>query len=170
MKLRSVLRSAAALALIVGAGSAFADQASDTFLVTAQVQSNCEVTASDLAFGQYIPGAGAVESESNISVRCSNGTPYTVALNGGTTEGGSIAQRLMTSGDGSLEYNLFLDDARTSLWGDGTTGDVLAGVGEGLNPANAQIATVYGFVPESAANQAAKPGSYSDVVTVTVAF
>ena len=58
-----------------------------------------------------------------MSVRCTNGTAFTVALDAGTTSGGTLAQRLMSNGSGSkVQYNLYTDSADTHIWGDGNGG------------------------------------------------
>ena len=44
----------------------------------------------------------------------------------------------------------------------------MAGTGAGVATANA--VTVFGQLPDSAANQAAVPGSYTDTITVTVTY
>lgn len=167
----SLLRSAAALILAASfAGSAMADQATSTFNVTARTQGNCEVAAENLAFGDYTPGAGSIDSESSISVRCTNGTSYSIALDAGATAGGSINQRLMSDGANQLEYNLFTDASRTTVWGDGSSGATPSGTGAGMSSANTQVKTVYGRLPDSLTNQNVAPGDYSDVITVTVTF
>jgi spore coat protein U-like protein len=109
-----------------------------------------------------------VTGSSTVSVRCTNGTAYTVALNGGSTVGGTIAQRLMANGANTLAYNLFTTNAYATIWGDGTTGSTQAGVGAGVATANAH--TVFGQLPDSAANQASVTGAFSDTVTVTVTY
>lgn len=166
----NALRTAMALCLFAVGGAAVAEQSSGTFNVTARTRGNCLVSAQNLAFADYVPAAGDVDAESQISVRCTTGTAFDVALNGGSTAGGSIGQRLMASGSDVLQYNLYTDAARTTLWGDGSEGVVVSGEGEGMSPAKAQIKTVYGRLPDSLANQDAPPGDYSDVITVTVTF
>jgi spore coat protein U-like protein len=43
-----------------------------------------------------------------------------------------------------------------------------SGIGAGLGTANAL--TVFGNLPDNAANQAAVPGNYTDTITVTVIY
>lgn len=157
--------------MLVAAGAAQAATRTTTFNVTANVLANCSVTANALDFGDYTPAAGALTGSSTVSVRCTKNTGYTVALNAGTTSGGSIAQRLMkhTSTTDTLQYNLYTTAALTTVFGDGTGGSVTsAGTGSGMGTATA--ITVYGSLPDSAANQAALTGAYSDTITVTVTY
>jgi spore coat protein U-like protein len=157
------------LALGVMAAS-IADSATTTatFPVTATVQSTCSATAANLAFGAYTPGAGSLTNSSVISVKCTKSTPYTVALNAGSA-GGTFAQRLMANGVNRLQYNVYTSGALTTVFGDGTASTATsAGTGAGLATAN--LVTVFGQLPDSATNQTAVPGSYSDTITVTVTY
>lgn len=153
----------------LSAGVANALTTTANFNVTAVVQSTCSATAATLAFGNYTPGAGALTGSSNISVKCSKNTPYTVSLNAGSTTGGTLAQRLMGSGANTLQYNLYTTAAATTVFGDGTASTgTIPGTGAGVATAN--TVTVFGQLPDSAANQAAVPGNYSDTILVTVTY
>ena len=154
---------------ILAAGVAQSATTTTTFAVTATVQATCSTTATALAFPAYTPGAGATVGTSTINVKCTKNTPYTVALNAGTTTGGAFAQRLMANGANTLQYNLFTSTAYTTILGDGTGASVTtAGTGAGVATANAL--TVYGQLPDSATNQTAIPGNYTDTITVTVTY
>ncbi|MDP9084382.1 MAG: spore coat protein U domain-containing protein [Pseudomonadota bacterium] len=162
--------SATLAAAVLAAGVAQAvTTTTTTFAVTATLQPTCSATATALPFGAYTPGAGALASNSTISVKCTKNTPYTVALNAGTTVGGAFAQRLMAAGANTLQYNLYTSAAFTTVFGDGNLSTATsAGIGAGVATAN--TVTVFGQLPDSAANQAAVPGSYSDTITVTVSY
>jgi spore coat protein U-like protein len=166
------MREILAMTLIFGAvwaGVAHTATTTATFAVTETVQSTCSATATKLAFNAYTPGAGAIANNSTISVKCTKNTPYTIALNGGTTAGGTVAQRLMASGAHTLQYNLFTTAAFNHIFGDGSgKSKTVAGNGSGLATANA--VTVFGQLPDSATNQAAVPGNYTDTITVTVTY
>jgi spore coat protein U-like protein len=154
---------------IMAAGIAQAATTTTTFAVTATVQSTCSATAATLAFPNYTPGAGAQIGNTSISVKCTKNTPFTVALNAGSTTGDAFAQRLMGSGANTLQYNLYTTAALATIFGDGTGGTgTIAGTGLGVATAN--TVQVFGQVPDSATNQAAVPGSYSDTITVTVSY
>ena len=157
--MRKVLMISAAVAALTAAGSASALTATTTFQVTATVQKVCAVTAATLAFGNYTPGAGAVNANTTLNVKCTKGT----------TTGGTIAQRLMTAGGAdTLQYNLYTTAAFATLFGDGTTGVTQAGTGTGL--ATNVALTVFGNLPDNAANQAVTPASYADLIGVTVTY
>ena len=168
MRKQSIASISAAIALALAAGSAQADTKSDTFNVNAAVAKNCLVDSTDMTFADYI-GVANVDASSTVSAKCTKGTTFEFSLNGGSTVGGNIAQRLLDGpGAETLQYNLYTDAGRSTLWGDGTTGVTVPGTGTGM--ANWIPATVYGRVPDNATNQAAAPGAYADVITVTVTY
>ncbi len=145
--------------------ASFAGQAATTFTVSATVLDACSVTASDLAFGSYLPTNGsAATASSTVEVTCTNGSAYTIALDGGTTTG-NVSARAMTDGAAhTLAYGLYTTGGYATLWGDGTGATVTqSGTGSGT----AQDYTVYGRLP---AGQFVPPGNYSDIVGVTVNF
>jgi len=154
---------------VMAAGVAQSATTTTTFAVTATVLSTCSATAAPLAFPNYTPGGGALTGNSTISVKCTKNTPYTVALNAGTTTGGAFTQRLMASGANTLQYNLYTTAAFATVFGDGT-GTTGTNAGTGAGVATANTVTVYGQLLDSATNQAAVPGSYSDTITVTVSY
>ncbi|MBS0379727.1 MAG: spore coat protein U domain-containing protein [Proteobacteria bacterium] len=153
-------------------GTALAGTATTTFGVSVTVNSNCLVSASNLAFPNYTPAGGNQTASTTVSVRCTKGSPFTVALNAGTTTGGTFAQRLMSNGAGqTVEYNLYTVSNFATVWGDGTAGtSTVAGTGAGVAAGNAISETVYGQLVDSAANQGVPPGSYTDTITVTVSY
>jgi spore coat protein U-like protein len=157
--------------LLAAAGSALADTKTSTFQVSATVLKNCLVSSVNLPFGNYTPNTGALTSSSDITVRCTKTTPYSVSLNAGTTTGGTLSQRLMGSGANTLQYNLYTSGTYTTIFGDGTGGTAAAaGTGNGVSAASAVTHTVYGSLPDNATNQDAPPGSYTDIITVTVTY
>jgi spore coat protein U-like protein len=172
MRSSRILSAATAGVLLAAAGGAQALTASNTFNVTANVAANCQVSGTDLAFGAFT-GAANVDSTSTITVNCSNGAPYSLALDVGTG-GGSFAARQLakTSGPpapGVLVYNLYRDTARTEIWGDGVAASTFTVGGTGTGVGNALPHTVYGRLP-SAGNSNPVVGGYSSIVTVTITY
>jgi len=138
-----------------------------TFNTTANVVDQCNtLTASDMAFGAYDPFSGtSLDSTNTVSVTCTTGTSWDVALNAGTTTGGTIALRKMTNGSETLDYNVYTNAGHTTIWGDGTSGsNTVTGTGTGA----AQNSTAYGRVMVS--QTGVSTGSYSDLITVTVTY
>lgn len=167
MRKQTLVPISAAILLAL-AGSAQAATKTANVNVSANVASNCFISATPMAFTDY-DGTANVDATATVSVRCSKNGGYTLSLDGGTTSGGTIAQRLLDGpGADTLQYNLFTTAARDVIWGDGTTGSTQGGTGTGLG--NTLSHTVFGRVPLNATNDGAGVGAYSDVVTATVTY
>ncbi len=136
--------------------------ATDTFQVSANVIAFCEVNATDLDFGTTGLLNNNVDAAGQVSVRCTNGTPYEVRLNGGLAGATSPDQRRMSNGSESIRYGIYRDSARTLGWGDASA-NAVSGVGTG----NLQTYTTHGRV---FAQTTPSPGTYTDTVVVTVVY
>ncbi len=141
-----------------------------TFPVTANVQANCLVSATALAFGNYAPGSGNVDAGSAVTVRCTNGTAYTVGLNQGLATGATVTTRSMVNGTNLLSYALFSDVARTTNWGNTAATNWVSGTGAGMGVPSAQTHSVYGRVADTGTNLTAPVGAYADTISVTVTY
>jgi len=138
-------------------------------VVQASVVDNCVVSATSLAFPAYTSGGGAVNGTSTITLRCTNGAQYGVGLSVGSTAGTSYAQRLLANGANTLQYNLYTSSSDAAVWGDGSAGtQIVSGISTGFSTPISL--TVYGRIPDSAANQAATPGAYSDTILVVMTY
>ena len=135
------------------------------FTVNANVLVVCSVTATNIEFGDYDATSGtANDTTSTISALCTNGQPYTVSLDAGTSSGAAVNARAMTNASHLLDYALYTDSAHTTIWGDGTLSTLtVAGTGDG----STQALTVYGRIP---IGQHVADGSYSDTITVTLTY
>jgi spore coat protein U-like protein len=154
--------------LLALAGTAQAATRTSTFNVTATVNTNCVITTPDLAFGTF-DGLVDTSATSIITVRCSNGTPFFVDLNGGSS--GDVANRTMTSVSSAvpLRYNLYTDAAHNQLWGNGQNGTGRAsGTGGGMG--TARTFTVYGLLDADLNTGEVDAGSYADIITATVNY
>jgi len=137
-----------------------------TFVVRAVVGTTCSLSAANIDFGQLGVLTEAVNTTGVISTTCTNGAPYSLALNAGSSAGATVNSRKLTRSGGSdtLAYSLYRDAGRTQIWGDGTSGTSTVSV---TGSGQTQTATVYATLPA----QASKPvGTYSDTITVTVTF
>lgn len=151
--------------MILPWGMANAATDTDTFDVTVTVIAACDISATDHDFGTYDAlSPTPLDSTSTISVTCTSGASYSVALSAGTTGGGTIADRLMTDGVNTLDYNLYTNAGYGTVWGDGSGASAeVAGTGSGAS----QDLTVYGRMP---AGQGEPAGDYSDTVTATITY
>ena len=154
------------LAALAAPQPALAATASSTMSVTATVTANCTISTSALAFGNVDTISGSnVDGTGGLSIRCTNGTPWSASAGVGAGSGASYANRRMTSGANLLNYNIYTTAARTTVWGNGTSGtSAIAGTGTG----NAQSVTVYGRVGSGQTSVPA--GAYADTVAVTVTY
>jgi spore coat protein U-like protein len=162
--LHSVLMTAVAgfLALNFACLPAGPATANATLGVSAMVQATCLVSASPLGFGAYI--GAATTATSAVSVTCTNSTPYNVGLSAGAGGSATVASRKMTGpGSALLSYSLFSDPSRKVNWGQTVGTDTVAGMGNGA----AQMLTVYA---QTVPGQYVTPGTYTDMVAVTVTY
>lgn len=149
---------------------AFAGTATANLSVTATINANCTISTGTVGFGSYDPivtnATTALNGTGSVITTCTNASPVTITLgqgtnpNTGSTDAAPL--RRMKNGTSYLNYSLYSDTARTTVWGNtGATGVASTGTG------SAVTATVYGAVA-SGQNQPA--GSYSDTVVATVTF
>jgi spore coat protein U-like protein len=136
---------------------------STSFTVTATVLTTCTVSATNLNFGSVASLSSNVDVSSSITARCTNGTPYNLGLNAGSGSGATVANRKMTNGATTVNYSLYSNTSRTTVWGNTVGTDTVAGTGTGNN----QVLTVYGRVPTQTTPA---PATYTDTVTLTATY
>jgi spore coat protein U-like protein len=138
--------------------------ATTTFRVQTKVQAVCAVTATDLDFGTYTSSGGTpLQGQTLLRATCTPNSSYNIGLNEGTSPGATINARKMVSGTQALNYQLYSDSARTTIWGNTTGTDTVTGVGSGL----AVDHTVFGAIP---AAQVVPAGDYADTITVRIYY
>jgi spore coat protein U-like protein len=125
----------------------------------------CSITASDINFGTVGGLATTLDATGTLLAACSLNTPYTIAMNGGSTTASIAARKLSLGGAGAgvISYQLYRDSTRTLVWGNGTTGTMHAGTGSGVT----QSIPVYARIPSQATPA---PGTYEDTITVTLTY
>jgi spore coat protein U-like protein len=133
------------------------------FTVTATNATMCSVYASTLNFGSTGVLRAVLDNTSSISVTCTNGAPYTIALDGGLSGATNPVQRKMSQASATIIYGLYQDSGRAVPWGDSVGANTMAGTGSGLT----QTFTVYGRVP---VQNTPAPGTYSDTVVLTISY
>ena len=157
---------AASMSAAVFVFSVNAASVTTTIPVSATVIQSCTITAGPVSFGHYngISGA-ATDVIATMSPTCTTGKRYAISLDAGVGAGASASARMLTGPGGArLMYGIYTDAARTTVWGDGSSGTLLqSGSGNGA-VAPLQI---YGRIP---AGQNPPAGAYSDTLTVTVTY
>ena len=129
----------------------------------------CSIAGSvGMAFGGYDPFASwPVDSAGSISFTCTGVGPHdTLVIQLGRGSSAGFFPRELRSTGASLGYNLFLDAARTMVWGDGSGGTSTYGP---VTPPESSSTTVniFGRIP---ASQNVPVGTYSDTVVVTLLY
>lgn len=80
----------------------------------------CTVNTQSVNFGSYDTFSNQhLESTGTINISCDSTANYTIALSTGS---GTFLQRTLVFTTHRLDYNLFTDAARTTIWGDGSGG------------------------------------------------
>ncbi len=156
IKLTRMLKfcKAATLATLIVLGQPFSAKAA------------CSVSSTTILFGGYdIFSTAPLDTLGQIVYRCNNSDHnISISLNQGSSS--TFDPRHLINGSSILNYNLYLDAARTTIWGDGTGGTQNLFV---KNPPNNQDTSipVYGRIP---AGQTTKGGNYSDSLTLTINY
>jgi spore coat protein U-like protein len=120
----------------------------------------CSVSPQSVNFGNYDPLSPSVsDGVGNIGISCDGVTSFTIAFSSGI---GSYTARLMTSAASQMQYNLYTDATRLTIWGDGTgaTATISASATGG-------DFAVYGRIP---ASQNLPVDTYTDTIIVTVTY
>jgi len=130
---------------------------------TATIAAQCVVSAQAIAF----PSSGLLtankDATGTVTPTCTNTTPYTIALDGGTTGATNPTQRKMSKGAERVTYGIYRNSARTQPWGSTQGTNTASGTGNGTG----QNFTAYGRVP---AQTTPSPGNYADTVVTTITY
>lgn len=165
------LRAAGTLSLVLAAifsiwssGASFGATTTTTFQTQIIIQANCSIgSATTLDFGTFGVLGANVDQTSTIQVQCTNSTPYNIGLDAGTGAGATVAVRKLTNGANTINYSLYSDAGRTTVWGNTIGTNTVSATGTG----SAQSYTVFGRVPPQTTPA---PATYTDTITVTVTY
>ena len=135
----------------------------DSSVWTATILPNCLVTATNVNFGTTGVLAANIDAVGTIQARCTNTTPYSIALSNGIGGGTGPLQRKMVKSTESVIYGLYQDAGHTLPFGSSLGSDTVSGTGTGL----AQTINVYGRILPQATPSA---GDYADTITVTLTY
>ena len=135
------------------------------FLILAAPASaaSCSVSPQQLSLGRYDPFASAPQDAvTSIAISCDVETSVVIAIGPGN---GDYGARTMTGGAQALLYNLYIDPAHSRVWGDGTNGSSTV---SSTAVATSTAIPVYARAP--ARQTQLKPGSYSDILWVSITY
>jgi spore coat protein U-like protein len=131
----------------------------------------CTVSATGVAFGSYNPLPGReADTAGTIAVTCmgtiGDSVSYQITISPGR---GSYQSRQMTSANRALHYNLFIDPARSQVWGDGRAGTGMVADSFRLTaPSVTKTYVVYSRILGSQKQLMAR--TYLDDLTVTLLY
>lgn len=162
IKFRSFL--VLSILIIFNTAPVLAATTTTTFAVSATVLTVCGVIATPLIFGNYNPSSSSdLDAVNTATVTCTIGTSYNIGLDAGTGSGATVTTRKMTSSSNLLNYSLYQDAARTTIWGT-TIGTNTISATAGLLPT---VHNIYGRILKE---QSVPSGLYSDTITVTITY
>lgn len=131
---------------------------------------SCTASVSPVSFGAYDPTAMSPRDGSGlVSVDCTGIVSLfgTVEVTASPGSSGNALQRTMKRGSATLNYNLYANVARTSVFGNGLNGTMtLSSSMTGL----LLFSTSMPFYARVPAGQWVGSGTYSDTVVVTVSY
>jgi spore coat protein U-like protein len=131
---------------------------------------HCSVASTPVSFGNYdVFSTVPLDSTGFITISCSNPDgkpmPITVSISSGGSGSFNPRQMRLAGGTDRMNYYLFIDPSKTTIWGDNTGGTSTFASTIVRNPT--LNATIYGRIP---AKQDLKAGAYSDSLLVTVVW
>ena len=134
-------------------------------LLPAICSADCSITTTGVNFGPYdVFDSSPVDSTGSVRYQCSGNTnSFTIAIGRGSSP--TFMPRTLRNGADAMDYNLYVDAARTSVWGDGTSGTTLFTVS---NPTGKAVnVPIFGRIQPG---QDIAAGTYSDSIVVTIQF
>ena len=138
-----------------------------TFDVTANVLSECTVSAFAMNFGTYEPvvanAATPLDSTSTINVYCTKGTSGNVTLDNGSNFSGG-ARRMKSAGGVFLTYEVYKDPSRSTIW---NAVNINSATSTSKNTALGGGFIAYGRIPSA---QDVPATSYSDTLQSVVNY
>jgi spore coat protein U-like protein len=172
---RAWIPSSLLLAFFLGKstpGQAAGSQTS-TVVVTASIPPSCTIGTAAIAFVAYDPvnehATAPDDQTGDIVIRCTKGARgITVGLGNGANNSGA-QRRMVNSADPTtkLDYEIFREPGRTTIWGPGDGGTARSGSDLDGTGANV-VVTMYGRIPPHQLQATA--GSYTDTLVSTILF
>lgn len=134
----------------------------------------CTVDATGVRFGSYDRLDGTpLDATGTVTVTCTSGYHEAVAyqIQSSTGTGGKYFPRDLVGNTDTLKYNLYIDAARSLVWGDGSSATSAVvdqyTCTQAAGCSTPRDYTIYGRIP---ARQNPSPGTYNDTLTVTVMY
>lgn len=137
-----------------------------TASASAQLAPSCTISVTSVVFGTYnVFTMTDEDSTGTITYQCnSRATSISISLNNGSNS--SFTPRTLRKGSEVLVYNLYVNAARTQIWGDGTGGTSVYTIANPPNNTNVNL-TIYARIP---AQQDVSAGNYTDTISAVINF
>lgn len=143
---------------------AFADSNSTTIVAgSAKVNSTCTVAVLPINFGTINSNSQNLQS-TTLTATCTKGTAFNVALSTGISNDFSNRYMALTDNSDQLKYNVYFDNLYNNILGDGTSNTATI---NDMGTGNDQTFTLFGKIPTG---QFVSPGTYSDLISVTLSY
>jgi spore coat protein U-like protein len=172
MRMMTGLGVLAGLACIGGPAVA-TTSVTNNIAVSLTIASTCVIrSTSTMPFGSLgvlggISGTDPNYATATIAVQCTDTTAFDIGLDGGAHGGSALGFRKLLNtaalSTATVNYELFTDSGYSTNWGNLVGTDTSSKIGDGAS----HTYTVYGRIP---AQTTPVPGTYTDVVTVTVTY
>lgn len=127
----------------------------------------CTISSTPLVFGTYnVFAVTPLDSTGSVTLHCTaTDKDIVITLDRGGAP--TFNPRRMLNGAEQLDYNLYLDAARTTIWGDGTGGTQIFANHNPQGNNRDIVLPIYGRIP---AGQDVRAGTYTNTITVTIQF
>jgi len=154
--MKRILLILMAAAVVLTSANAMAATATNALTSTATVVGTCSISSvTNLDFSTYDPTSAVNDDDGvgDVAFTCTKGTAYDVYITG---------SRTMTDGTDTLNFQMYQESGRTTLWPSGAPGVT------GTAADNTVITrNIYGRIT---ASQDVGAGTYNGTVTVTVEY
>ena len=135
--------------------------------VVVPARAACTISSTPLVFGTYnVFAVTPLDSTGSVTLHCTaTDKDIVITLDRGGAP--TFNPRRMLNGAEQLDYNLYLDAARTTIWGDGTGGTQTFANHNPQGNNRDIVLPIYGRIP---AGQDVRAGTYTNTITVTIQF
>jgi spore coat protein U-like protein len=160
-------------ALLGGSADSVAGNQTSVVVITSSIFPSCTIGTAAIAFAAYDPvNANAAvpnDQTGDIVISCTKGiTGITIDLGNGANNDGRQRRMVNSTGHNTfLNYEVYQDMTRSTVWGRGDDGSVRSGVDLDGTGSDVHV-TMYGRIP--AAQTSAIPGGYNDTLVSTINF
>jgi spore coat protein U-like protein len=151
--------------------NANAGSATSAFRVTATLDPTCTIQTTPMIFGHYnsltAHASAPLDINGTVTITCSKGMATTIALDRGDYAAqaiGTTRAMKLVSADEYLNYELYQDVVRTTLWGSAGETIFVPAVAPDTHP---RTFFIYGRIPPA---QNVASGEYLDTVIAIVNF